>query len=241
MGAQAVRVLAIVAKYPLPGTVKTRLAATIGAAQAAELYRAFLRDLAARFTQAAQRDGYSLVWAHTPGPGDLGEIVGGSARLLRQRGSDFAERLHNVSADLGATGYRRVVVISSDSPHLPAAWVRAAFTALDRSPVVLGPAEDGGYYLVGVRAEPAPPDLFRGIQMSTPRVFAETLARSAELGISPELLPATFDVDEAADLRQLARALACGHPAAASPHTRAALRRLGIDGGAPAVDSVAAG
>lgn len=235
------RVLAIMAKYPVPGTVKTRLAATIGAAQAADLYRAFLRDLAVRFTRAAQRDGYRLVWAQAPGPGDLREVVGGSARLLPQRGDDFAERLYHVAADLGAAGFQRVVVISSDSPHLPGAWVRAAFSALDRSPAVLGPADDGGYYLVGVRPAPTPPDLFRGIRMSTAQVFAETLARAAALAIRVELLPATFDVDEAADLQRLARALAQGSPAAASPHTRAALRRLGVGTGDPSTGGAAAG
>jgi rSAM/selenodomain-associated transferase 1 len=223
--------LAIVAKYPSPGAVKTRLAATLGAAESAGLYRAFLRDLATRFSSAARRDGYTLVWAHAPGPRDLREVVGATGRLLVQRGDDFAERLYHVCADLGAAGYRRVVVVSSDSPHLPAAWVRRAFAVLDQRDVALGPAEDGGYYLVAVQAAPAPPDLFRGIRMSTPHVLAETLRRADDLRLGVELLPATFDVDEAADLIRLARALERPGPLAApSPHTHAALRRLGVRG-----------
>jgi rSAM/selenodomain-associated transferase 1 len=236
------RALAIVAKYPHPGAVKTRLAATLGAVEAAGLYRAFLRDLAARFARTARREGYTLVWARSPGPGDLREVVGSAGRLLVQRGDDFAERLYHVCADLGAASYQRVVVIGSDSPHLPAAWVRRAFEALDRCDAVLGPAQDGGYYLAGLHAAPAPPDLFRGIHMSTPRVFAETLQRAAGLQLNVKLLPVTFDVDEAADLRRLAQALGRPGPlAAASPHTLEALHRLGVRTGEDATTGSRAG
>src|SRR5260221_3940794 len=226
--AVAPRALAIVAKYPHPGAVKTRLAATIGPSEAATLYRAFLEDLSRRFTRAARREDYALVWAQAPGPGDLREVVGTSASLLPQRGDQFAERLYHVCADLGAMGFRRVVVISSDSPHVPSTWVRAAFDALDQRDVVLGPAEDGGYYLVGVRADCEPPDLCRGIQMSTSRVCAEPLCRARALGLEVALLPTTFDVDEAPDLTRLLRAVQRPRHgvAAAAPRTLAALRRL---------------
>jgi glycosyltransferase A (GT-A) superfamily protein (DUF2064 family) len=198
--------------------------------------------LAVRFARAARRDGYTLVWAHTPGPGDLREVVGSAGRLLVQRGDDFAERLYSVCADLGAAGYQRVVVIGSDSPHLPAAWVRWAFETLERCDAVLGPADDGGYYLVGLRAVPAPPDLFRGIRMSTARVFAETLQRAARLWLDVELLPTTFDVDEAADLHRLAQALRHPSPlAAASPYTLTALRRLVVSAGKDAAAGNRAG
>jgi rSAM/selenodomain-associated transferase 1 len=223
--------LAIVAKYPTPGAVKTRLGATLGLGEAALLYRAFLCDLARRFGRAAHRDGYQLMWAQAPGPGDLRTVVGTHTQVFAQRGDTFAERLYHVCADLGAEGYRRVVVVGSDSPQVPAAWVRAAFTALGRWEGVLGPAEDGGYYLVGVRAEPAPPDLFRGIQMSTPHVLSDTLRRAAELGVEMELLPTTFDVDEASDLPRLARALTTRDPNVHAPHTLAALCRLGFTSG----------
>ena len=223
------RVLAIVAKYPTPGVAKTRLAARVGARAAADLYRAFLEDLAARFTVAAERDGYALVWARAPGPGDLREVVGAGARVIRQRGDDFAARLHAVCADLRAEGYGDIVVSSSDSPHLPARWVRQAFAAIGDRRIALGPAEDGGYYLIGLRAVGGVPDLFRGIAMSTPQVYAETVARAAALGLAVARLPETFDVDEVADLERLARALAPpGAESAAAPRTLAALRRLGV-------------
>ena len=225
------RALAIVAKYPRPGRVKTRLAATIGAERAARLYRAFLLDLAARFTPAASREGHTLIWAHTPDPGNLREIVGAGGRLLIQRGHDLAERLHQICADLAAVGYQQVVIISSDSPHLPAASVRDAFAALGKTPVALAPCEDGGYSLIGLRATPRVPELFRGIRMSTPRVCADTLARATALGLAVRQLPTTFDVDEAPDLCRLAVAL--GRPGAGvaeAPHTSALLIELGIGG-----------
>jgi hypothetical protein len=225
----SMRALAIMARYPRPGRVKTRLAATLGAEATAEVYRAFLGDLAARFGRAARRDGYTLVWAHTPDPGDLRDVVGTAGRLLTQRGDDLGERLYHVCGDLGAAGFREVVIISSDSPHLPATHIRAAFATLDWLPVVLGPAEDGGYSLVGTHTYPRPADLFRGIQMSTPRVLADTLARAQNLGLEVGLLPVTFDVDELPDLRRLAGALSApGAGVAAAPRTHAVLRRLAL-------------
>jgi rSAM/selenodomain-associated transferase 1 len=221
------RALTIVAKYPEPGLVKTRLAAAVGADVAAALYRAFLADLAKRFTRAARRDGYSLIWAQAPGSGDLRDIAGADARVLAQRGDDFAARLHNICADLASTGIRELVVMSSDSPHLPADWVRLAFAAVARGRVALGPAMDGGYYLIGLRTDPPLPDLFSGIEMSTERVLVETRARAASLGLAVDLLPTTFDVDEVGALSRLAQALAKPGPRAApSPRTRAALAAL---------------
>jgi uncharacterized protein len=221
--------LAIVAKYPHPGQVKTRLAAGIGAEAAARLYAAFLRDLAARFNLASRCDRYTLVWAHTPGSGDLRKIVGDGALLLAQCGEEFADRLDGIARDLAAAGYQRVVIASSDSPHLPKARVRDAFAALEGADVTLGPAGDGGYYLIGLHANPAPPDLFRGITMSTPRVLDDTLRRAASLCLSVALLPATFDVDEPADLLTLERTLAAPGPDAdPAPHTLAALAELGM-------------
>jgi rSAM/selenodomain-associated transferase 1 len=222
-------VLAIVAKYPRPGAVKTRLAAAIGRHAAAHLYTAFLHDLAARFGLAAARDGYGLVWAQAPGPGDLRTVVGDDAHLLTQRGEDFADRLAAVGWDLAGTGFQRIVIASSDSPHLPAARVRDAFAALDDADVALGPAADGGYYLIGFHARPTPPDLFHRITMSTEQVLADTVRRAQRLRLRVHLLPTTFDVDEVADLHTLASALAAPSPdTAPAPRTLAALRLLGL-------------
>jgi rSAM/selenodomain-associated transferase 1 len=221
------RALVIVARYPEPGRVKTRLAATIGAEEAARLYRAFLVDLAARFSCAARQDGYRLIWAKAPGEGDLRTVVGAKAHVIQQHGNDFAERLHNVCADLTDAGAREVVIIGSDSPHLPVAWVARAFGIVARGEVALGPAEDGGYYLIGVHARPSPPNLFLGIQMSTAHVLSETLGRAAALALPVRLLPTTFDVDEADSLPILANVLnAPMAEAGECPCTREELARL---------------
>ncbi|HEY7835554.1 MAG TPA: TIGR04282 family arsenosugar biosynthesis glycosyltransferase [Ktedonobacterales bacterium] len=246
------RALVIVAKYPRSGAVKTRLAAALGVGGAATLYRAFLLDLAARFTPAAARDGYALVWAHTPDPGDLRAVVGVEAQLLAQRGAELGERLYHIGQDLAARGCTDVVIVSSDAPHLPASAVRDAFRALEHAAtpsVALAPSEDGGYSLVGLRATPAAPDLFRGIEMSTPQVYAQTLERAAALGLAVIALPVIFDVDGPSDLRRLAAALATvpedtsaetaepgGTIIAAAPHTQAALAALGIIPGGPILE-----
>jgi rSAM/selenodomain-associated transferase 1 len=220
-------VLAIVARFPEPGRVKTRLAATIGDEDASSIYRAFLVDLAARFSEAARHDGYGLIWAQAPGLGDLRTIVGLGTHVIAQRGSDFAERLHNVCCDLAAMGSHEIVIIGSDSPHLPAAWVANAFGMVARGEVALGPAEDGGYYLIGVPALPAVPDLFQGIQMSTEHVLDDTRERAASLGLSVGMLPTTFDVDKAEALVRLAHALASPtDEIAACAQTCAALEQL---------------
>jgi len=226
--------LVIVAKYPEPGVVKTRLAALIGAPQAATLYRAFLGDLAERFGAAQRAAGYHLRWACAPGrrPVEaLRGVVGDEGDIFAQRGDDFAERLYAIACDVRSAGYRRLVIMSSDSPHLPTGAVRAAFAALDSADVALGPAEDGGYYLVALPLDGpacqrgAPPDLFRGVQMSTATTRASVSARAQALGLSTALLTPTFDIDEAPDLARLWVALRHADERLA-PRTRLALAGL---------------
>ncbi|MGO8950361.1 MAG: TIGR04282 family arsenosugar biosynthesis glycosyltransferase, partial [Ktedonobacterales bacterium] len=221
--------LVIVAKYPQAGQVKTRLGATIGYAPAADLYRAFLADLAGRFSHAAQEDAYALWWASPPGPGMLQEIVGADAVVLAQRGMDFAERLYHLAVDMQSAGYRRLVIMSSDSPHLAASLIHEAFLVIEPDHVVVGPAEDGGYYLIGFDLRAGVPDCFRGIEMSTPHVLQETLARVSSLRLRTRLLPATFDVDGSTDLKRLALELR-KTSTPECPYTLAALARLGCPG-----------
>ena len=201
--------LFLVARLPLVGQTKTRLGQAIGHEAAARLYQAFLTDLGERFTRAATRDGYDLFWFYAA-PDEASEAtfaarVPAGAGLIRQAGGDFAARLWQGFEALAGRGYERVVVLGSDSPHVPAAWVAQAFASLETHDVVIGPARDGGYYLLGQRG--APVDLFSGITMSTPTVYAETLARAEAAGLSVALTPATFDIDEADDLYQLREAL----------------------------------
>ena len=218
--------LVIVAKYPRPGHVKTRLGASIGFARAARLYRAFLDDLAERFTQAEARAGYDLIWACADDPAALARLLGpeAGARMIRQRGDDFAARLYHICRDTAALGYERTVILGSDSPQAPVSAVSRALALLECADVTLGPADDGGYYLVGVRNRPTPPDIFTGIVMSTPWVLAQTLERVATLGLSARVIETTFDVDTEADMLRLAQTLDAA-PALA-PRTHALLREL---------------
>jgi uncharacterized protein len=201
--------LVIVAKYPAPGRVKTRLGATIGYEQAALLYGAFLQDLAERFSQTALVDGYDLLWACIDDAATMAPILGTDARIITQRGDDFAERLYHICCDVAALGYTRTAILGSDSPQVPSAAIVEAFASLRdaNADVVLGPADDGGYYLVGLWNQPAPPDLFTGITMSTPLVFTQTLGRACSLGLAVRVAPTTFDVDCEADMLRLAHAL----------------------------------
>ena len=222
-------VLALLARYPRQGTVKTRLARCLGDAAACALYGAFLRDL----DQRLSGHDWDVHWLYTPRdsplPAWLGPGRAGSAQVgetLNARLLDGARRL--------LRRYARVILMGTDSPHLPPAWAARGFALLADHDVVLGPCDDGGYYLVGLRR---PHDIFSGIAMSTPTVLAETIALAERQGLSVALLPRTFDIDDECGLAALRRWLAADASAGALPRTRAALGRLGE----PAAEREAAG
>jgi rSAM/selenodomain-associated transferase 1 len=228
--------LFIVARTPLAGQTKTRLGALIGHEAAAALYAAFLCDLGARFTEAAARDGYDLYWYYTapeemnnaPAEELFTHALPTGGRLLRQMGETFGQRLLHGFQALCEEGYKRIVVIGSDSPQLPAAWIREAFAALRQDDVVIGPARDGGYYLLGLRAESSASDLFTGIPMSALDTCARTIEHAKRLNLSVAYTPRSFDVDEAPDLRLL-HATLCATPsrdADPAPATLVALERM---------------
>ena len=153
-------------------------------------------------------------------------MPGGPSRGVRQEGADLGERLHRALA-AAAAEHSLVAAVGSDLPRLAVERVEEAFARLAAgAPVVLGPAEDGGYYLVGVRSEALSPRLFADVPWSGPRVLAATLARCAELGLTPALLPAEADVDTPEDLERLAGELARGGRADC-PRTTALLAAWG--------------
>lgn len=199
--------LVIVARTPRLGEVKTRLAASLGPVVTLQLYQAFLADLAQRFASA---DAWMLHWAYTPGPGDfareLARLVPGvcTDSCFPQQGPDFASRLHQIFAETGARAFARTIVISSDSPQVSTALIAQARAALETADVVLGPAEDGGYYLIAMRE---PYDLFTGIPMSTDQVLRLTIERARALSLAVYLLDPLFDVDEEDDFWRLAHVL----------------------------------
>jgi rSAM/selenodomain-associated transferase 1 len=205
------------ARYPAAGAVKTRLARVIGAERAGQLYQAFLHDLDGRFARGRR----ALVWAFHPPERDFSSLVRPGSRCIPQLGADLGERMHHCFRLLSEEGYTRTLIIGADAPHLREDWLDEGEAALEEADVVLGPAQDGGYYLIGMRA---PHDVFAGIQMGTPTVLADTLAKAERRGLRVHLLPRTFDVDEAADLLRLRQLLANEVDAARLPRTTALLK-----------------
>jgi rSAM/selenodomain-associated transferase 1 len=193
-------VLAVMARYPALGEVKSRLAETIGAERACALYRAFLQDIEARFARGPR----AFVWLYHPPEHDFAALVQPGVRCLPQTGRDLGERLLNGVRRLCDDGYERVIVIGADVPHVRDAWLDEAERQLDVADIVLGPSDDGGYYLVAMRAAH---DIFTGIPMGTPRVLDDTLAKAAGAGLGVHLLPRSFDIDGADDLVRLRRLL----------------------------------
>ena len=196
------------AKYPMPGRVKTRLAVAIGAAAAAALSRAFIRDLAERLAALP----YAVTWAYwprgAPFRGLLGTLPAGW-RCGLQRGQDLGERMANAIRDELRRGAGPVLVIGADVPHVPAATLAEAAAALTAGcDLVLGPAADGGYYLIGVKTWR--PALFSRMRWGSDAVFTATRQRARRLGLRTHVLAPIFDVDEPEDLDRLRALIARG-------------------------------
>ncbi len=204
--------LAVMSKAPRPGKVKTRLAPPLTLEQSAALNICFLRDTTANIAGVAKEGNAAGIICYTP-VGDEeafdGLLPHGFA-LVAQRGDGFGERLHCALVDLLACGFGAVCLIDSDSPTLPQVALQTAVDALmvpgDR--VVLGGSDDGGYYLIGLKAAHAAP--FDRITWSTASVFAETCERVSEAGLQLVELPLWYDVDDGATLRVLAAELLDG-------------------------------
>jgi rSAM/selenodomain-associated transferase 1 len=210
-------VLVVFARCPEPGRVKTRLARTVGDDAAAALYAAFVEDLRARFAGAP----FAVRWAVAPpDTGFAARFAIPIEETFAQQGGDLGARMETAFARARDAGFARTVLIGSDMPQLACATVERAFAALDRADVVLGPARDGGYYLVAARR---PLDVFTGVAWSTSTVLAATCSRATELGLTVELLDRDFDVDEASDLALLDWLLDDQRARAMMPATVAAL------------------
>lgn len=221
------RCLIVVAKSPLAGTAKTRLAAGIGVTRTAALYQSFLNDtigLAGRIP--ACRLAFSF-WPASAAA--FFRELHPDAELLPQQGDDFGSRLLSAFVQAAALGYDRMILIGSDNPGLPIAYVEQAFAALDETPVVLGPAEDGGWYLLGLRT-PQPALFHRDIAWSTAVVATQTRVAAAAAGLALVEMPPWYDIDTAAELPRLLTDLRMGHAGAWAPETLRCLETLAQDG-----------
>ncbi|HQU42760.1 MAG TPA: TIGR04282 family arsenosugar biosynthesis glycosyltransferase [Pirellulales bacterium] len=199
-----VRQFGIFAKYWQPGRVKTRLAGQIGAVAAAELHRACLDTLLRRFAHLGDR----RVLAFTPPEARqaFADLAGRAWQAEPQCEGDLGDRIEAHFATAFARGATRVVLIGSDSPTLPDALVVEAFERLKRADAVVGPSDDGGYYLIGL-ARPLD-GLFRGLAWSTPQVFRQTLERLDAAGSKREILAPWYDIDTPSDFERLKSELA---------------------------------
>lgn len=219
------RRLLLFTKPAREGRVKTRLIGDLTPAQAAALHTAFLDDLLDRLREGLREEDIELrlAWALEPGEA----VPSGPLPGVRQEGSDLGERLYRALSGAAAEG-GAVMALGSDHPTLPLTLVHRAFERVEAgADVVLGPAEDGGYYLIALRPEAVAPRLFEGIAWSTPQVLAATLDRCRELGLRVELLPAASDVDTPEDLRRLAARMAAEGDLGC-PRTYALLASLGL-------------
>jgi hypothetical protein len=207
------RCLILMAKFPEQGQVKTRLAAEVGDHHATELYTRFVLDL----LQTLPSRGWSFRLALYPWDRKtkMAVIIGEEVVQVPQRGNDLGERMGNLFADAFAEGFRKVVMVGSDAPDLPPEFIDEAFTALNKHDAVLGPACDGGYYLIGVRRESFRDRIFDGLPWSTPEVFPQQMRRFREQGLRAYILPPWQDVDTLADLNKMS-SLAAATPFADS-------------------------
>lgn len=190
----------IFTRIPQLGQVKTRLAAVMGEPRALALHRSLLR----RTVRMACNATLAPVQIWVTGTGTLGADVPSDLAITvhQQQGEDLGERMHHAltAALESAAG---AVIIGTDCPGLDAGYLRDALTLLDQGEeLVLGPAADGGYVLIGLRAPEA--QLFRGVAWGTDAVLAQTLERALALGLHPQRLPTRVDIDEVADLPLLA-------------------------------------
>jgi rSAM/selenodomain-associated transferase 1 len=217
------RTIAVFARWPEPGRVKTRLSPALPANLACDLHRAMLADTlsAVRSADAEQR---ILLWGDAPaaashdGWPETEGVAWGT-----QRGAGLGERLEAAFDDRRAAR-GAMVIVGSDAPELAEPTLRAAFHALQSTDLVLGPTPDGGYYLVGLARPPA--GLFRDVRWGSERALHDTRERAAALGMSCRMLEPLADVDTGADLASLIARL-LERPGRA-PATAAALARLGL-------------
>lgn len=198
--------LTIFAKAPIPGQVKTRLCPPLTPDEAATLHGSFVLDVLERTKTAAVKLKLPVERYMACAPSATHVFFKimeerQSVKLFDQVGEDLGARMFQAFDMLFTRGYQRALIIGTDSPTLPFDHFKQALTALDEHDLVLGPAHDGGYYLIGLKR--AIPELFTGIPWSTDQVLRRTQEQAATIGLKVALLPPWHDVDTLADLQAL--------------------------------------
>ena len=195
------RCLLFFVRNPERGEVKTRLAAALGRKVARDLYRCFILDM----LSALQSAGFPIIICYYPEDAldDLKGIVGEGYAFKSQHGADLGERMARSITDAFAQGFDRAIVIGSDIPDLPGAFIQESFAALETYDSVLGPALDGGYYLIGFQRATFLPEAFQGVQWGTDIVLTRTLNILGANERTAYLLPPLRDIDTVEDLKVL--------------------------------------
>jgi rSAM/selenodomain-associated transferase 1 len=218
--------LAIMTKAPRAGIVKTRLQPPLTAEEAAQLNVCFLRDIGAAIVGAGGESKGVGVFTPAGSEDDYVNVLPSDFHLIPQRGDSFGERLMNAATDLLRVGFESCCLINSDSPTVTAEAFHQAVVQLQGTDnrIVLGPSDDGGYYLIGMRK--AYRRLFEDIDWSTERVFIQTLERARELTLGVHVLPKFYDIDDAKALRRLCSELLDENSDDVAPATREFLTKL---------------
>jgi hypothetical protein len=188
------------AKQPEPGKVKTRLCPPLSPGQAADLYTAFFFDTVFFVSGIEHAD---LYVAYDPDTARtfFSRSVPAAVKCIPQGTGDLGDRLVRISRSMFDLGYRKLIILASDTPLLPRDVIRCAIERLDETDVVLGPCDDGGYYLIGLRF--CAPALFAEIPWSTSQVLDRTIRRAREAGMTWALLPPGYDIDTWEDAERL--------------------------------------
>lgn len=194
--------LAVMLKVPREGEVKTRLIPPLTAKEAASLYKAFIKDT---FSRLPMLKDIALYAFFTPAgkKADIVNIIPQGISLITQKDGDLGERIYGVFECLFNSGHKRAAVIGSDSPDLPIEYIETSFSMLKEShgSLVLGPAFDGGYYLIAMDRLIKTP--FEGIRWSADSVLKDTIKNASASGIRVKLLPEWRDIDRPEDLKFL--------------------------------------
>lgn len=200
--------LLVFARLPELGKVKTRLAADVGPERALVVYESMLRDLVASIGTSTEETEIECLWAPTPAANGalLRRVFPGHA-VAMQTGPTLGDRLSMAFSErFFFHRTDRIIAIGVDDPLLPRTLIDHAFSLLGSVEYVVGPAQDGGYYLIGCRAGSYEPEVFQRIEWGTSTVLASTVAAIAASGRTMALLPERFDVDTGEDLERYARA-----------------------------------
>jgi len=195
------RCLLFFVKYPEKGKVKSRLASVIGDEPAAKLYRDFIIQMLSTL-KTGDFPLYICLYPKNALKG-LKEWLGNKHHYIPQKGKELGERMRNGFMEAFSMGHKRVVLIGSDIPDLPLEFVEEAFTSLKKKDAVIGPALDGGYYLIGFKDKTFSPQVFERMAWGTETVFDETMKALKKLRRKVHTLPYQRDIDTVEDLRNL--------------------------------------